>query len=210
MKIFAAILSGFCLTLAIFAGGALTAIYFVNAKPTPTHPLDMNTGALWTSKPVKVDKAAQNLQRLPARPVPQQSEEVRQAPPADQSQPSGVSEPIDSTTIAAIPTDPGSAMNPAHVEWCSQQYRSYDPRDDSYNAYSGVRRKCVSPHSESPELSATAASSSGLVAAANADERPKADLDWEHMQSCFERYRSYRPEDNTYQPYDAGPRRQSE
>ncbi|MEW9836456.1 BA14K family protein [Mesorhizobium marinum] len=30
----------------------------------------------------------------------------------------------------------------------------------------------------------------------------------EHIASCFDRYRSYRPGDNSYQPYGGGPRRQ--
>ena len=30
----------------------------------------------------------------------------------------------------------------------------------------------------------------------------------DHVAYCFSRYRSYRPEDNTYQPYGGGPRRQ--
>ncbi|RRH95965.1 BA14K family protein [Mesorhizobium tamadayense] len=32
----------------------------------------------------------------------------------------------------------------------------------------------------------------------------------DHIDYCFSRYQSYRPEDNTYQPYDGGPRRQCE
>jgi hypothetical protein len=36
------------------------------------------------------------------------------------------------------------------------------------------------------------------------------DASWNHAQSCFERYRSYRPEDNSYQPFGGGPRRQCE
>lgn len=32
----------------------------------------------------------------------------------------------------------------------------------------------------------------------------------DHIDSCFSRYRSYDPQDNTYQPYDGGPRRQCE
>ena len=35
-------------------------------------------------------------------------------------------------------------------------------------------------------------------------------LSADHVDSCFSRYRSYRPEDNSYQPYDGGPRRQCE
>ncbi|CAH2409678.1 Lectin-like protein BA14k [Mesorhizobium escarrei] len=30
------------------------------------------------------------------------------------------------------------------------------------------------------------------------------------MQYCFNRHRSYRPEDSSYQPYSGGPRRQCE
>ncbi|TIS45950.1 BA14K family protein [Mesorhizobium sp.] len=32
----------------------------------------------------------------------------------------------------------------------------------------------------------------------------------DHIDYCFSRYRSYNPQDNTYQPYDGGPRRQCE
>jgi hypothetical protein len=40
------------------------------------------------------------------------------------------------------------------------------------------------------------------------ERAPAADMDSEeHIRSCFSRYRSYRPEDNTYQPFDGGPRR---
>lgn len=35
-------------------------------------------------------------------------------------------------------------------------------------------------------------------------------IDADHVSYCFSRYRSYRPEDNTYQPYGGGPRRQCE
>ncbi|TGV78178.1 BA14K family protein, partial [Mesorhizobium sp. M00.F.Ca.ET.158.01.1.1] len=35
-------------------------------------------------------------------------------------------------------------------------------------------------------------------------------LSADHVDSCFSRYRSYRPEDNSYQPYSGGPRRQCE
>ncbi|MDX8491710.1 BA14K family protein [Mesorhizobium sp. VK22B] len=35
-------------------------------------------------------------------------------------------------------------------------------------------------------------------------------LSGDHIDYCFSRYRSYNPQDNTYQPYDGGPRRQCE
>lgn len=35
-------------------------------------------------------------------------------------------------------------------------------------------------------------------------------VDDRHAQDCFARYRSYNPEDNTYQPFGGGPRLQCE
>jgi hypothetical protein len=43
---------------------------------------------------------------------------------------------------------------------------------------------------------------------ASTDTSERAYVTQEHVSYCFNRYRSYRPEDNTYQPYGGGPRRQ--
>ena len=204
MKILLAMLSGFVLTLAIFGGGALTAVDLIAKEPPHAHPLDMETGALWTNKAVSVNTASHRLKRLPARPTPQQSDQKPQS--------------VGATTTAAIaPTPEVPAVNVAHVEWCSRHYRSYDPGDNSYNAYSGIRRECVSPYSDNrPDNGASniiTASSKGvdLVSAVPADEvNPDGAVSDEHIWSCFDRYRSYRPEDNTYQPYGGGPRQQCE
>jgi hypothetical protein len=34
----------------------------------------------------------------------------------------------------------------AHVQWCSQRFRSYDPSTDTYQPYNGPRQPCVSPY----------------------------------------------------------------
>jgi hypothetical protein len=34
----------------------------------------------------------------------------------------------------------------AHVRWCLDRYRSYNPRTDTFLSYSGVRRYCNSPY----------------------------------------------------------------
>jgi hypothetical protein len=34
-----------------------------------------------------------------------------------------------------------------HVRWCSERYRSYSPRYNTWMSYSGVIRQCVSPYS---------------------------------------------------------------
>lgn len=94
----------------------------------------------------------------------------------------------------------------AHAAWCSSQYRSYRPDDNSYTSYSGEIRECVSPYS-----GGGAKLQEGIFMQASA-AYPSLDLDAgataEHIDSCLARYRSYRPEDNTYQPYGGGPRRQ--
>lgn len=46
-----------------------------------------------------------------------------------------------------------------------------------------------------------------LLGYASADQEA---VSADHVAYCFDRYRSYRPEDNTYQPYGGGPRRQCE
>lgn len=36
--------------------------------------------------------------------------------------------------------------NPQHVRWCSNKYRSYRQRDNSFQPYHGPRRECRSPY----------------------------------------------------------------
>lgn len=38
-----------------------------------------------------------------------------------------------------------SSTVPAHANWCSSRYRSYDPVTNSYQSFSGSRKACVSP-----------------------------------------------------------------
>lgn len=202
MKAVIAAATGFCLTLLVFGGGALTAIFFVNAEPSKNNTLDMNTTALWTNKAVKVSLPSSDLQRLPARPVSQTPEDTRQ----EQTLPhEATPQDIDQLTTAAISLEQnGPELTNAHVEWCSERYRSYDPLDNSYNAYSGAKRECVSPYLPVGDQEG------GYVEAAvyQGEDSGDAFADSEHIQSCFDRYRSYRPEDNTYQPYGGGPRMQ--
>jgi hypothetical protein len=146
-------------------------------------------------------------------------------------------QPLDETITGSIaPSEVTSSetydeplLSEAHLEWCSSRYRSYRPRDNSFTPYSGGRKQCESPFSAgsgSDELASgderispppaeedsfpeeIAAPENNEVEQAAADARPAGYGSWEHAQSCFARYRSYRPEDNSYQPYGGGPRRQ--
>jgi len=224
MKNLVAILGGFLLTLGVFGGGALTTIFFVHAKSTPAHSLDGDTGALWTNKAVVVDADARDLERLPARSAPQRPGKETQI--RDSSREPGLAgnpnPALDTTATAAISPEaarqPVAAANAAHVHWCSQRYRSYNPADNSYNSYSGVRRECISPYSEaatnadepvSDEAEQVQASAEGApTLVSGAAEDMSGAISPEHVQSCFDRYRSYQPEDNSYQPYGGGPRQQ--
>lgn len=40
----------------------------------------------------------------------------------------------------------GSIGGSAHVRWCAERWRSYDPRSNTYQPYDGPRRVCVSPY----------------------------------------------------------------
>ncbi|MBZ9821613.1 BA14K family protein [Mesorhizobium sp. CA4] len=67
----------------------------------------------------------------------------------------------------------------------------YAPTGDGYvTTYGGP------PEEISPEAGAVRAQGRQISAA--------------HIDDCFSRYRSYDPQDNTYQPFDGGPRRQCE
>jgi hypothetical protein len=116
---------------------------------------------------------------------------------------------------------PSAQLKVAHVEWCFDKYRSYRPETNSYTPYSGGQEPCVSPYLKGL---ATAAASQpqaspgpgGSVILAGDPSAAPADpgqgsvtyITYEHVQDCLRRYRSYRPEDNTYQPYGGGPREQ--
>jgi len=92
-------------------------------------------------------------------------------------------------------------------------YSSYNPDDNSYMSYSGQQRPCVSPYLDTTAAAEQAAQQPTEVSYVEAGAAPlvaSADLSDDHVQSCFSRYRSYRPEDNSYQPYSGGPRRQCE
>ncbi|WP_246672144.1 MULTISPECIES: BA14K family protein [unclassified Mesorhizobium] len=73
------------------------------------------------------------------------------------------------------------------------EMEGYAPSADGYaTTYGGP------PEEISPEAEAAREQASG---------RP---VSGDHVDYCFSRYRSYDPQDNTYQPFDGGPRRQCE
>jgi hypothetical protein len=143
----------------------------------------------------------------------------RTAKPADAAAPAPDATATASIKPATPATDEQQAMPAAHVEWCASRYRSYRPSDDHYTSYSGEQRRCISPYLEAGAADRAAADDGANYVEATeawsmdgevASDETGAWLPPDHVEYCFSRYRSYRPEDNSYQPYSGGPRRQCE
>jgi hypothetical protein len=164
-----------------------------------------------------VNTAAQNLARVSARPA--LSKPLNS--PKQVATPHLGAEGIDATETGSVelavlqeePNAPNTDLvTVAHQEWCARHYRSYNPLDNTYRPYSGGRRACVSPYVEAVPLSSDHQRQAGDAAETRVSEYASADdgmqINSEHVAYCFSRYRSYRPQDNTYQPYGGGQRRQ--
>ncbi|MER9959731.1 BA14K family protein [Mesorhizobium sp. M0045] len=212
MKALFAIFGGFVLTLAVFASGLAFATWLLIAKPVrPAAPVS-SVAELWAKDPRPVNSASQRLERLPARPVPVRTSEVdRTARPAD----TAAASTADATVTGSIKPpaeEQQQALPAAHVEWCASRYRSYRPDDNRYTSYSGQQRPCISPYLDITDDGSyvEASDTSSVEGYAPSDEPGAAEFSSDHVQYCFSRYRSYRPEDNSYQPYSGGPRRQCE
>jgi hypothetical protein len=235
MKAVLAVIAGFVISLAIFVSGAVVAGTMLTAKPVRDPVSAQDQTALWTAEPRTVREGAESqLERLPARAVP--ADAGSETPARSSSAQDAGTEPsldtnaLDMTTTASIDQDAASAAmdettNPqgrngeAHVAWCMDRYRSYDAGTNSYRPYSGGRRACVSPYSDGIATAPVAGEeidfreeSAFDKEAGPADYRAaEADgvfMSADHVDYCFSRYRSYDPRDNSYQPYDGGPRRQ--
>ncbi|BAV46638.1 BA14K-like protein [Mesorhizobium loti] len=200
MKAVLALVAGFFLTLAVFASGLAFAAWLIVAKPAhQARPAD-SVSQLWTKDAQPVDKAAPGLERVAA------------AQPAAPDAAARVQSPEPTHTVA-VAHDAGTQqarLPAAHVSWCADRYRSYNPDDNSYMSYSGQQRPCVSPYVDTTAAADQAAPAEVSYVEGAAPLLASADLSNDHVQSCFSRYRSYRPEDNSYQPYSGGPRRQCE
>jgi hypothetical protein len=237
------------LSLMIFIGGLAAATFLLHAGETPSRLGGSNVASLWTNEPVRIDPARNTFERLPAI---EMASEVPASGPDGQAI-AALSSSRDGTNIddamvddvVLAATDASSAdaqsapaMNEAHLEWCSNRYRSYRPRDNSYTAYSGGRRECASPFpthaaetvaatvatndtiSPMPDRHDSFAEDNFPETSTQAELEPQVEqaslegatgfVTADHAQSCSARYRSYSAEDNTYQPYGGGPRVQCE
>ncbi len=150
----------------------------VMAEPEQHRLETASSTNLWTSTPVRIDVAKQNYDRIPAL----YSSYVTDAP---------------KVSVAAVVPAPNSKSGPEkltlsaeHLTWCSSRYRSYNKTTNTYQAFSGETKACMSPFQTPQRVS-------GEVAEAGGDVTVNSSVTtW-----CAARYKSYRTSDNTYQPY---------
>jgi hypothetical protein len=212
MKTVASLLAGTAFAVTILLG----AVQIASALIVPEHDAPRFTGLevadLWTMTPVRVDPEKQTYERLPPRygsgVVTVSASTIKSTEHTVVS----VAENLDAMETGAV-TDTDlhrefSALSEEHVSWCHAQYRSYSIDDNSYMTYSGELRTCVSPHSSDPMQGSEQAEAILIQDGAN-NVMPVA-ANSAHAQNCLQRYRSYRAEDNSYQPYGGGPRKQCE
>ncbi len=201
MKATAALAFFLTVAMTLFVAGFLSASALM-AKPATETLANLNVADLWSSEPKRVVTADRGLERAPAAPPVDlaSSDSLAVSQPAIASE--NASAEIDKTEPGApvAESDLGMAQDPAvsnpqHQAWCEQRYRSYSAGDNSYSAYSGERKACVSPY-----MDVASTDDIGRMS-------PSADqVTNDHIRQCQARYASYRASDDTYQPY-GGPRR---
>lgn len=171
------------------AAASLASIVMAQSE---THQLaDLSAPDLWTTSLVRVDPGKQNYQRI----APAYSSYVTGAKVI------GAARMQDPERVADSAAEP--AMPAEHLDWCAHRYRSYNPATNSYRAFSGEMRGCTSPYSEQAGSREEVATQNAMTVAGRAGGNQAASA-W-----CVEHYKSYRAQDNSYQPFE-GPRRQCE
>ena len=230
MKSLVSLVLGTGLAVLLFIGGFI-GLTRLMAEEDPHRFANLDGTPLWTNAPVKVNPSAQDYERIAAAPVPpvfaamavelppEEKEKLRMA-----AREAGDADPgLDQGTTGAV--DPVELAATPHAHWCAGRYRSYRIEDNSYQPYGGPRRQCESPFMD--DLQAAGAEGSEMaeevayrdIARSGLPSAEPAHLEDDayaqnaqmpvnaHVEWCLQRYNSYRPQDNSYQPY-GGPRRQ--
>lgn len=152
-------------------------------EPEPHHFQGLYAAGLWTNQPIAVDPASQNLERVPGTTVADASPAT--ARPGRQEQP-----PRAAREIASL--DPSAGLESFHG-------------DDFGAAAEAMPVVDLPPVQTIGWAGGTGAKRAGAsTSMVEAIRSPAANL---HVKVCMSRYRSYRVEDNTYQPFGGGPRK---
>lgn len=216
MKPLIKLLSASALAAGMVIGGVVLASAALAPEEAPHNFTGLDTRDLWTTKPVRIDRSAQNLERLPPRyashvvmvePEPEVSDESVQTAAVERgSEVAG----IDILVTAAIDESTSGLgadmLPPEHFSWCEARYRSYDPVRNTYRSFSGDIRPCDSPYQVEVMAELEAGDAKVMTVSASGTDIGAGTRNEAHVMACMERYRSYRPSDNTFQPYGGGPR----
>ncbi|MFN4205105.1 MAG: BA14K family protein [Agrobacterium albertimagni] len=216
MKPVIKLLSASALAAGMVIGGVVLASAALAPEEDPHRFTGLDIKDLWTMEPVRIDRTTQNLERLPPRYASHVVMVEPDAQATDRSVETAAAErgsevaDIDTLVTAAIDESTSGfgadTLPPEHFSWCEARYRSYDPVRNTYRSFSGDIRPCDSPYLV--EVMAELDEGDAQVVTVSAGgNNPGAGMEDEgHVMACMERYRSYRPSDNTYQPYGGGPR----
>ena len=212
MRPFLAAIAGFFASAVVFTTGALVAMnLFMNDSARDLADRE-NVAAVWSPTPVDTDTGMEPRVVAPSLEDgnPDGQREAKTTLVASLGGMEATAN-IDVTETAGI--DVSDTSDPiemseqaiqaprAHIEWCLDNYRSYDPATNTYTPYSGGTEPCVSPYSE-------IAMNTPQAEVEQVAMTDSFELSEEHILECMNRYRSYRLEDNSYLPYVGGPRRQ--
>lgn len=193
------------LTASVSAAVVLVAIGFGVASVTLTDPgphkfahLD---APLWTSAPEVVDVAAQHYERLPA--LVGEVDVPASGLPDDTMVAGKVIRP-DGAPVASAGSEgaTGSAdasSGPAMQQTADAGGTPGDGAGSAAGAGQGIAGSAAAATTVAMPASYSRATSAGADGAASNVS--------DHDGWCAARYRSWRPDDNTYQPFDGGPRR---
>lgn len=221
MKTVLQLLAASALSAGMVIGGVVIASAALSPEEEEAHQFTgLDIRELWTAEPVRIDPAAQNLERLPPRYAshvvmiePAAQVQVAEANSAQENLQSKVAQ-IDLASTGAVDDEPSESspdtLSPQHIGWCSQRYRSYDSLDNTYRSFSGELRDCVSPYEIEAPADYVEDEAQVMTVSSGSSSSASYLVEDGHAAGCMERYRSYRASDNTYQPYGGGPRRQCE
>jgi hypothetical protein len=220
MKAVLELLAASTISVGMVLGGVILTSAALSHDEEPQRFTGLDTDHLWTSEPVRIDRDAQTFERLPPRysntvavikPKPAKNA-IASSPSHEAFLPSA--EGIDLVYTGAVEgqrTPPQApTLSPEHLSWCAERYRSYDPVDNTYRSFGGEIRDCASPYvagtaQAADDGRATVVSVSHDDAGTNV--YPVAE---DKIRACKALFRSYRVEDNSYQPYGGGMRRKCE
>lgn len=220
MKSVASLLAGTALAVTILMGGVVVA----SAVLVPNEDVPRFTGLdvkdLWTETPVRVDPQTQTYERVPPRYGSQvvMADNTSKAKTSTEKSLSSAPQRIDLASAHTMADDDTAdveqtALPEAHISWCHARYRSYSPDDNSYISFQGDMRTCMSPYLDPSQVDDSERSveeGQTILVEETSEEGSAVAINSAHAQNCLQRYRSYRAEDNSYQPYGGGPRKQCE